>query len=75
MGLFSDANDLLGDLVEANTEIVNNDVLGADGLLGDVPDLVEDTLTDEEAGVIGGMMDGVTNVTEVMDGLIEDLTS
>ena len=73
MGLFSNANDILGDLAEANTEIINNDVLGADGLLGDVPDLVEDTLTDEEAGVIGGILDGATNVTEVMDGLMEDL--
>ncbi|WP_026480514.1 hypothetical protein [Ahrensia sp. 13_GOM-1096m] len=73
MGLLSNANELLGDLAEANTEIVNNDVLGADGLLGDVPDLVEDALTDEEAGVIGGIMDGVTNVAEVMDGVIDDL--
>ncbi|WP_026480513.1 hypothetical protein [Ahrensia sp. 13_GOM-1096m] len=69
MGLLSNANDLLGNLAEDTAEIVDNDLLGEDGLVKSAAELAEEygNFDDDDVVEEGGLLGMVADLPKIAD--------
>ena len=69
MGLLSNANDLLGNLAADTAEIVDNDLLGEDGLVKSAAELAEEygNFDDDDVVEEGGLLGMVADLPKIAD--------